>query len=326
MSGKVCFDTKETFGNTVSGSTNGLSANRTETASPTPQGTQDYVLTVTGKTISTVTWVADVTKFYSSTAASGTNNTTFTTTFADLEQIIKPAVQDGYKATASNGQVITITAYVNFTDGTKGSISKVVKIQDYICCEGWICVGCAYDYSAQSSVSGAGAPGYYSVSTPASNTSFSYTSIKQGLLVYSGAPDSVRSFDTTTDNTYFAPVGDLCVYKKDTPATDWANGVNNCRSGMYTNSAADTWYLPNERELFAIYMGLPGTNGSAKTGTAALFGGAADAQPMGTFGWYNSSTEYTATRNYLVKFSDGTKYITTPSKGSSYYSRCVSRL
>jgi hypothetical protein len=324
MSGKVCFDTKETFDN----NNNGSKTVRTETASPTPQGTQDYVLTATGKTISSVIWVTDVTKFYSTTATSGANNTTYTVTFADLATIIKPAVQDGFKATADNGQVITITAYVNFSDGNKGRISKVVKIQDFICCDGFVCLGCAYDYSAAASTSGTGAPGYYLQATAASNTVFTYPNLKQPVVLYDGAPDymTTPTFDTSKMDLNFVQTGDLCVYKKDASVNkDWAGLVNGCKSGAYADGSANTWYLPNAREMYSIYMGLPGTAGSQKVGTKAIFGNAADAAPMSP-DYYNTGSEYNATQNYLQSFYNGFRAVTTSGKAEGHAGRCVSRM
>jgi len=308
MSGKVCFDTKETFGNNVSGSSNGTSIIRTETASPTPQGTQDYVLTVTGKTISTVTWVADVNTFYTNTVASGTNNTTFTTTFTDLATI-KAAVQDGYKASAANGQVITITAYVSFTDGTKGSISKVVKIQDFICCDGFVCVGCAYDYANGS----------------AGDWARTGTVLPRGTISNTAAPaittDLAGTYASGSTSYYFtsAPVGDLCVYKKDVPqGLVWVPIVNGCKDGSLADGTAGSWYLPNIREVREIYTKLGKT-----LGTKALFGGAADAAPLSN-DYYFGSTEKDGTFSYIFNFGDSNIY--AGDKGWTRSARCVKRM
>jgi hypothetical protein len=325
MSGKVCFDTKETFGNTVSGSSNGTSTIRTETASPTPQGTQDYVLTVTGKTISTVTWVADVNTFYTNTVASGTNNTTFTTTFTDLATI-KAAVQDGYKATAANGQVITITAYVNFTDGSKGSISKVVKIQDYICCDGFICVGCANDYSTTATV---GAPGTPNTAGDWGSTSLGsnwYNTQKNTGIALSGELGTIADGTNKFPN-YFTPTGgDLCFYKRNSvygnTSTAWNNAVESCKSGQAADGTPG-WYLPNLMELNKLYLALPGTNGGAKTGTVADWGNASDALPIKA-GENSSSTENSSIQIYVIDFSTG--YRANRQKASSFSARCVRRM
>jgi hypothetical protein len=324
MSGKVCFDTKETF----DVNNNGSQTIRTETASPTPQGDQAYIVTATGKTISTVTWVADVTKFYSNTAVSGTNNTTYTVTFTDLATI-KAAVENSAKATAANGQVITITAYVSFTDGTKGSISKVVKIQDFLCCDGFICVGCAYDYAN-------GSPGDWArTGTPKDNVqSNTGITINNNL---NGATNVVN----TNFNNYFAatPAGDLCFYKKEydnRAMMNWSYAVNACKSGIGAdNTGAGIWYLPNIKEVNQLYLALPvaGVNNVAKYGTAATFGGSPDAQAIGGGSnptkVYFSSTEYGAGGygNYGFWFESYERAGTNKTQPSMIYNvRCVKRM
>jgi hypothetical protein len=333
MSGKVCFDTRETYDNLASGSTNGSQINRTDISSPLPQGTQDYILTVTGKTISTVTWVTDVTKFYSNTAASGTNNTTYTVTFADLATIIKPAVQDGYKATAANGQVITITAYVNFTDGTKGSISKVIKIQDYVCCDGYICKGCAYDYNN-------GAPGDWALTVPASslsdngavksNTSMPNTSLSPTAGTYSVSGSILNNYFKST------PVGDLCFYKKNgalsyTVGAGWSAFIKSCQDGSGADGSAGVWYMPNTKEIYGLYAKLGG-NGTTiyKTmGTPTDFGGAPDAEGIPYDKAYLSSTESNASGQiyaWITYFQDGRLANSNKNYSSTLFLRCVKRM
>jgi len=333
MSGKVCFDTRETYDNLASGSTNGSQINRTDISSPLPQGTQDYILTVTGKTISTVTWVTDVTKFYSNTAASGTNNTTYTVTFADLATIIKPAVQDGYKATAANGQVITITAYVNFTDGTKGSISKVIKIQDFICCDGYICKGCAYDYNN-------GAPGDWALTasvtsvvdtyTVKANTSMPNTPLSPSAGTYSVSGSIINNYFKSTT------VGDLCFYKKNgalsnTAGIGWSGFIKSCQDGSGADGSAGVWYMPNMKEIYGLYAKLGG-NGTTiyKTiGTPTDFGGAPDAEGIPYDKGFMSSTESNGSGQiyaWITYFQDGrlanaNKYYTTTN-----FLRCVKRM
>jgi hypothetical protein len=324
MSGKVCFDTRETF----DVNNNGLSVNRTDTSSPLPKGTQDYVLTVTGKTISTVTWVASVTKFYSNTVASGTNNTTYTVTFADLETIIKPAVENSTKATVANGQVITITAYVTFTDGTKGSISKVVKIQDFMCCDGYVCVGCAYDYLN-------GAPGDWALT--AASPSNSVTSIPNVAPL---GPQAYGESTTTFLNKFFKTTssGDLCVYKKDvytlgnTP--NWAQAIKACQNGTVVDGSAGIWYLPNVRELYAVYLKFS-NNGAIKPrpfGTPTDFGGAPDAAGMNISSNYSTSTEYNGSVQTTFGFEatfdqwPGKTFGAPKDSAPSLVMRCVRRM
>jgi hypothetical protein len=329
MSGKVCFDTKETFDI----NNNGSRINRTETSSPLPQGDQAYIVTATGKTISTVTWVADVTKFYSNTAASGTNNTTYTVTFADLENIIKPAVENSTKATAQNGQLITITAYVSFTDGSKGSISKVVKIQDFICCDGYVCVGCAYDYAN-------GSPGDWAVNAPASSLNDG-TTVKSNTSI-PNMTGAVSNYTYSAGNSFLspyfksAPAGDLCVYKKDgslsKTSAGWSAFVKACQDGSATDGAAGVWYLPNIREIIAVYNKLGG-NGAIATkttyGTPADFGGAPDAVGINAQSGSNfmeSSTEQQPGYNWMYRIYDGKLYLVTKNYTVEQFLRCVKRM
>jgi len=349
MSGKACFDTRETFGNMDSGSSNGISTVRTDTSSPLPQGTQDYILTVTGKTISTVTWVADVTKFYSNTATSGTNNTTYTVTFADLERIIKPAVLDGYKATAQNGQVITITAYVSFTDGTKGSISKVVKIQDFVCCDGYIVPGGAFNYTT---VATTGAPGTANAAgdwaaTAVLTSTWDSTQQNNGIKMVSTMmgrwSDNGSSSPYITN--YFSPTGgDLCFYKRDAfystgntkKVTNWKDALEACKSGAGADGDPNSgWYLPNLMELKKLYDVLPGAGGSAKPGTSTQWGTGNNSDTLNitssgsssTSTSYWSSTEIDRSGGYATEFSNGYRNGNNKSAFEKLsYSRCVKRM
>jgi hypothetical protein len=314
ITGKVCFDTKETFDNTVSGNTNGNATIRTETASPLPQGNQNYIVTATGKTISSVTWVADVTKFYSNTATSGTNNTTYIVTFTDLATI-KAAVQDGYSASTANGQVITITAFVNFSDGTKGSISKVVKIQDFICCDGYICEGCAYDYSALAT---SGAPGTPNTAGDWARTGTPYNSQQSNLGI---------KLSYTTIESYFGStsVGDLCVYKKDASYIIGKNAFDQaviaCQTGAGADGSQGVWYMPNIMEITQLFLRTGNT-----LGTPTFFGGSPGASALSNAS-YRSSTEKTAAFQYGQNTGGRVTFAKYTGLTNDYFStRCVRRM
>jgi hypothetical protein len=143
------------------------------------------------------------------------------------------------------------------------------------------------------------------------------------------------SYNATSYANNFLPyfnstsVGALCWYKKDAREgsnryASWPNAVTKCANGTYADGDATAgWYLPNERELDYLYRNLPdGSLGGSKVGSAATFGGSADAEALVAL-YYWGSTEYSATNAYVLYFGNGLR--TNDGKSSNSYVRCVRR-
>lgn len=321
MTGKTCFDTRETQGINNNGyydTTTGHVINRTDLSSPMPIGSWDYVVSNPIKTIQSVIWQADVTKFYSGTATSATPNTTFTVTYTDL-QTIRDMVENSVRATPD--QTIIITAYVIYSDGTKGQISKAVKIQDFVCCDGFVCEGCAYDYSAVAMIGAPGTPnaaGDWPRTITTVNNAYNSTQANKGI--------KMDGFVTYAQDTYYtaAPTGDLCVYKKDEPKVyHYANALAKCADGTSADGSLAVWYLPNYKEIKQIFAKLPGR------GTDAKFGGPDNGGKAMSATLYWTSTESQANGSMLIDFSSGTVfsgYTTSKDQPTGYPVRCVRRM
>jgi hypothetical protein len=178
-------------------------------------------------------------------------------------------------------------------------------------CPGYVCTGCAYDYSSTyDNVSGDIAKGQ----TPAStSTDESWApNVQIGSLSYTANDDDLFSAFTAANK-------DLCVYKADGnsgSATMWPNAVSACNG---TFDGFDDWYLPNIRELRALYNALGG-NGSSATGSSSDFAGGSAMRSL----LYWSSAEYSANNAYRFNFGSGARYYYD--KALYFYVRCVRRM
>jgi hypothetical protein len=182
----------------------------------------------------------------------------------------------------------------------------VVKIQDFICCDGYVCVGCAYDYKN-------GSPGDWARTGIPNNFSISNTGVTPGN--YAIQTTLISAFASSA-------AGDLCVYKKDAPTkiADWSSSIKACQNGSAADGSVGLWYTPNAMEIYQLFTRFP----AGTTGDRNFFGGASDA--TGLLGqYYLTSSEINSTfindqwasgnRNYGEKKTTGV-----------YNMRCVRRM
>jgi hypothetical protein len=191
--------------------------------------------------------------------------------------------------------------------GSSGAQTQTLTV---IVCPGYVCVGCAYDYV--DNTPGDGAKGQTPSST---NTDETWApNLQIGDLVYTATDNALFNAFTSTS------VGNLCVYKvngNSGSVTDWPNAVQAC------NGAKDDfsdWYLPNLRELRALYNALGGS-GSSATGSASDFGTGGAAMQ---FSLYWSSTEDSSDNAYYFDFDNGNRL--NYGKTTNLYVRCVRRM
>jgi hypothetical protein len=183
-------------------------------------------------------------------------------------------------------------------------------------CPGYVCTGCAYDYSSTyDNVSGDIAKGKRPTTTDTDE---------------SWAPNvqiSGESYTANDDDLFsaFTSAGkDLCVYKTDgnssggSQQATWPNAVRACG----TFDGISGWYLPNIRELRALYDALGG-DGNSGTGL-----GSAEDDFAGGFAmqsnYYWSSTERAINIAHHFGFISG--YRSANLKSTFYYVRCVRRM
>jgi hypothetical protein len=178
-------------------------------------------------------------------------------------------------------------------------------------CPGYVCSNCAFDYSsAYDDVPGDGAKGQTPSSTD--NDESWAPNVQIGDKSY-------ITEDTKLFSAFSSADKDLCVYKADGNSGNqatWPNAVSACNG---TVDGFDDWYLPNLRELRALYNALGG-NGSSTTGSSSDFAGGSAMRSN----HYWSSTEYSATYAYTFNFNRGPRYYYN--KANYYYVRCVRRM
>jgi hypothetical protein len=176
-----------------------------------------------------------------------------------------------------------------------------------------VCVDCAYDYSdAQGGLPGDGALGQ----TPSSTSTDETWSPNTGLGNLDWTAD-----DTALEDAFTATGGDLCVYKSDTGSSTvtWPVAVSACTNGSFEDNR-DDWYLPNLRELRAMYDSFTGTAGHSKVGPANPPSGWTNMRTL----TYWSSTERNASIGLYFYFTNGSRgyNLKTLNNGA----RCVRRL
>ena len=139
--------------------------------------------------------------------------------------------------------------------------------------------------------------------------------------------------------TIFTNTGiDLCVYKANGnlgATTDWADAVNNCANGSYADGDAFAgWYLPNLRELLAIYFALGGHGDEGANPAGSDFTYiqtpsyvATTAEPMLVADYWSSTTQ-NPHLSYGFNFQKGkiSNNGLSLSKYDNYQVRCVKRM
>jgi hypothetical protein len=205
---------------------------------------------------------------------------------------------------------ITVTATNACGTSVAQSSSLAVTVAPPAC-PGYVCTNCAYDYSERyGNTSGDRAKGKKPTQNANDESWSPNVSIENQHYVSSDA-DLFDAF--TPANKH------LCVYKMEgskNGTENWVTAVTAC-SGTF-DSYAD-WYLPNLRELRALYNALGGS-GSSVTSPATVFGN--DGAAMN--GNYWSSTEHKASEAHTFNFSNGYRSYST--KSNKNYVRCVRRM
>ncbi|MDR0865952.1 MAG: DUF1566 domain-containing protein [Candidatus Symbiothrix sp.] len=253
------------------------------------------------------------------TTGSGTGTIAFNVTF---DSNVRTIVGEGGSATAR------IAAFYTDNAGADKIAYIDVKVQDNTCCDGAVIVGGAFDYAAAYKANNGSTAGDGAKAGGASGSSAVDWSPK--LTIISGTATAAAW------NPYFTAAGrDLCVYKfnyKKSGSTNgqavWADAVNNCANGNFADlDAGAGWYLPNFRELLAIYLALGGVANAAvdfgQLQAPNYVPTSAEAMQADT---YHSSTQSATNDARLAKlrFSDGETINNT--KGVSDFVRCVKRI
>jgi hypothetical protein len=212
------------------------------------------------------------------------------------------------------------------SSGTDKKLELNISLQDCACCDGLLLENGAFDYA--NGTSGAWAAGKTTLvgSKP-------YQQDNTDIILNTGMSGSYN--DAKYKNSFLPyfktqSSGALCWYKRDArdggsiSINGWANAVNKCATGAYADGDATAgWYLPNARELDYLYRNLPdGRLGDVKVGSAAIFGGSTDAEPIAVSRYW-SSTERNSDDIYFYSFNDG--YRNIANKGHYGYTRCVRR-
>ncbi|MDR2622723.1 MAG: DUF1566 domain-containing protein [Dysgonamonadaceae bacterium] len=185
-------------------------------------------------------------------------------------------------------------------------------------CPGYVCVGCAFDYSANhGSVPGDASKGQTLTGANTDEDDTRFPNLDDTALGNQG----YTSTDATSGKLSVAFTSankDLCVYKVDVSGTkEWWAAVNACN---VTYDGFSGWYLPNLRELHAIYEAFGGDGGRV-SGSADMFG--EGGVPMSAE-LYWSSTEHSRANGYFFYFYDGSRF--RNSKTTRYFARCVRRM
>ncbi|MDR0546467.1 MAG: DUF1566 domain-containing protein [Dysgonamonadaceae bacterium] len=182
---------------------------------PNP-GTQPYVVTETGsgaKTIKGVVWAVNQSTqgLLVSNGVSGADNTTQNLVFKSQAELLALA--------ASADQTIALLAYIEYSDGTKVRLSKTVKIQNRICCPGYLIENGAFTGSIPGSI----------------GTGLSVTDV---MISFSGATrqDLCVGPDFGASRSWNSVTGSFCNASVHSKGDDWNDGNN-------------TWRLPNIAEL-----------------------------------------------------------------------------
>ncbi|GHT49761.1 hypothetical protein FACS189440_16020 [Bacteroidia bacterium] len=178
---------------------------------------------------------------------------------------------------------------------------------DGIGCDGSVIFIGAFDYA--NGTSGDVAVGITDAATGADHTS---------LPNFSAA---LTDNDVVNNGVY------LCVYKQDgSSSANWADAVNKCATGEFADGdPAGGWYLPNARELQAIYNAL-GANGGDHLSFYNLVNNGAMVtytRAMASTSYWSSTEVTNGGTAWLFGFNGGT--YTIPKPGTTYV-RCVRRL
>jgi hypothetical protein len=193
--------------------------------------------------------------------------------------------------------------------GPTTSETYAVVVSD---CPGYVCTDCAFDYAAKyGSVSGDAAKGKKPETTN-SNEGWAPD-------VPLGDADYIVNDVTLFGEFNPSSAGNLCVYKKDAGSEiTWPVAVSACDT---TLAGYSDWYLPNLRELRALYNALGGS-GSSATGKASDFG-TGGAALSGVVAYW-SSTEVSAVNATFFAFKSGSRWYWP--KSLKYNARCVRRM
>ena len=264
-----------------------------------------YTLTVSNATVKNVIWhVGDSKKVLSNSSGNNSNTTlTFKNQAAVSALIPASVVLTAYIEMAKGGTTYKVTAI------------QTIRFQSAACCDGAVIVNGAYDY-VSGSLAGDGAK----AGGAANNGDASWS---PNLSISTGV------YNATVLNSFFTAANkDLCVYKANgnSSKTDWMTAVNNCANGKYADGDASAgWYMPNERELQAIYNALGGSGGQAINfaNIKAPSYVASASNPM-INNKYWSSTENSKSVVYNWGFGKGPRASTN--KTNKHYVRCVRRM
>jgi hypothetical protein len=264
-------------------------------------------LTVSNATVTGVVWTFEDTKTVLAGSTGNASGATLTFKSQASVSALAPAT-------------VTVTALITLDKGGttyKVAATRTIKFQNMTCCDGAVIVNGAYNY-VSGSLPGDGAKAGGALANGDASWS-------PNLSISEGA------YNATAMNSFFTAAGtDLCVYKTNgnsKSTTTWVNAVNNCANGSYTDGDASAgWYLPNERELQAIYNALGGSGSSAInfSNLQAPSYVATTAEDMVSRNYW-SSTENSSTAAYILYFSNGDRvnnYKTT----DNLYVRCVRRM
>jgi hypothetical protein len=181
-------------------------------------------------------------------------------------------------------------------------------------CPGYLCTDCAYDYSSTyGSMSGDIAKGQTPSSTSNDEDWAPNVRIGIGTIEYT-------EYDSDLFDAFIAANQNLCVYKKNSNTssrTDWVDAVQACNG---THDGYSDWYLPNLRELRALYDALVGTVSGYFIGNG-YFGSDGSGLIRDVY-W--SSTEDTYHTAHTIEFYSGDR--DNPFKPYLLYVRCVRRM
>lgn len=214
---------------------------------------------------------------------------------------------------------VVITAYITMNKASttyRVVETKTIQFLNTRCCDGAVIVNGAYDYFPYLPGDGAKNGGVDNYCDAAWSPN---VSIPTGF------------YNANAMNPFFTAAGkDLCVYKADGntgSSVTWKDAVNNCADGSYADGDGLLgWYLPNERELQAIYNALGG-NGSDASNFANIQAPsyiATTADAMNSI-FYWSSTEQNDINGYYFQFNNGARGVFAKVTNANK-ARCVRRM
>ncbi len=254
----------------------------------------------------------------------------------DAAQSLEDGINELCPANKNGKCFVRVAIYVYYNYGGEKLIAqKTCYYQNYSCCNGYICEGCAYDYKKNNT------PGDWArVGNPSDNAETSL------VTVYASGPWGSEENNGYIDEAFGNSVGDLCVYKKDGYIqNNWAAAILDCQDGDFTDGRDDWgWYVPNLKEQVEIYRSAMQESGlTVGQGywwpdifAEDLFGDDSDAQGLRHAGYFTSTETSQSkgglthpTHTTIFNMGDGSAGTAPKNLASSaikYRVRCVRRI